>query len=193
MGLDTVELVVSIEKHFGLEIPDPVCEQLGTVGDFAKWLGQQLGTENQRRSIVRENVLLELRHLFSPHLVGEETQLVRLIKDQESQLEYTQRFAAACGLQMAKLEFPKAQPSGSWLSRLFGAPLLASGNNPLNRTLADLVDWTVALNYQKLLMPPFQSQYDVERAVIGLTSDLCGVELSEVMLSSSFTNDLGMD
>ena len=39
MGLDTVELVVSIEKHFGLEIPDLVCEQLGTVGDVANWLG----------------------------------------------------------------------------------------------------------------------------------------------------------
>ena len=47
MGLDTVELVVNIEKHFGLEIPDLVCEQLGTVGDVANWLGQRSCLESR--------------------------------------------------------------------------------------------------------------------------------------------------
>ena len=113
MGLDTVELVVSIEKHFRLKIPAIVCEQLGTVGDVAKWLEQQLETENQRHSIVRENVALQLQQLFSPLLIGEETQLVKLIKDQESQLQYRKLFEEACGLIMVALDLPKAEPSSS--------------------------------------------------------------------------------
>ena len=192
MGLDTVELVVSIEKHFGLEIPDLVCEQLGTVGDVAKWLGQQMQTENQRHSIVRENVVLQLQQLFFPLLIGEEMHLVKLIKDQESQLKYRKLFEEMCGLKMPKLALPKAQSSG-WLSRLFDAKLFVFGTDPRNHTLADLTDWTVALNYKKLLVPPFQSQYDVEQAVIGITSDSSGVEIAHVMLHSSFTNDLGME
>ena len=192
MGLDTVELVVNIEKYFGLEIPDPVCEQLGTVGEVAKWLGHQLGTTNQRHSIVRENILLQLQRLFSPILVGEETQLAELIESQESQLEYKRLFEEANGLELPKLDLPKSVSSSNWLSRLFDTKLFATGINPLNRTIADLIDWTVALNYRKLLLPPFQSQYEVEQAVIGITSDSSGLEISDVMLHSSFTNDLGM-
>ena len=93
---------------------------------------------------------------------------------------------------MPKLALPKAE-SSSWLNHLFDAKLFVSGNNPRNHTLADLIDWTVALNYNKLLLPPFQSQYDVEQAVIGITSDSSGVEIAQVVLRSSFTNDLGME
>ena len=192
MGLDTVELVVNIEKHFGLEIPDPVCEQLGTVGEVAKWLGHQLGTENQRHSLVRENVALQFQQLFSPLLVCDGTQLAELIKSQESQLKYSRIFAEASGLELPKLNLPKSELSSSWLGRLFDTKLFASGIDPSNRTMADLIDWTVALNYRKLLLPPFQSQYEVEQAVIGITSDSSGVEISDIMLRSSFTNDLGM-
>ncbi|MCI1190190.1 phosphopantetheine-binding protein [Hymenobacter sp. DH14] len=193
MGLDTVELVVNIEKHFGLEIPDPVCEQLSTVGDVAKWLGQQLGIANLRHSSVREKVAVQLQQLFSSRSVGEETQLLELIKDHESQLTYHRLFAETSGLKLPTLDVPKVEPPSSWLSRLFDTKLFASGINPLNRTVADLIDWTVALNYKHLLLPPFQSQYDVEQAVIGITSDSSGVEVSDVMLRSSFTNDLGLD
>ena len=192
MGLDIVELVVNIEKHFGLEIPDLVCEQLGTVGDVANWLGQQLETKNQRRSNIRGSVARHFQQIFFPLLIGEETQLVKLIKDQESQLKYRKLFDEVCGLEMPKLALPKAESSG-WLSHLFDMKLFVSGNNSRNHTLADLIDWTVALNYKELLLPPFQSQYDVEQAVIGITSESSGVEIAQVMLRSSFTNDLGME
>ncbi|MCE2996327.1 MAG: phosphopantetheine-binding protein [Cyclobacteriaceae bacterium] len=34
MSLDTVELIVSIEDHFEIRIPDPVAEKLNTVQDI---------------------------------------------------------------------------------------------------------------------------------------------------------------
>jgi hypothetical protein len=59
--------------------------------------------------------------------------------------------------------------------------------------VAELIGWIVAFNYEKLLGPPFASQYEIEQAVIGLTSDQSGVPVEEIRLQSSFTNDLGMD
>jgi len=34
MGLDTVDLLITVEKHFGISIPDQEAEQMITVGDF---------------------------------------------------------------------------------------------------------------------------------------------------------------
>jgi hypothetical protein len=41
--------------------------------------------------------------------------------------------------------------------------------------------------------PTAASQYEVEQALIGLTSDKTGVPVEEIQLHSSFTNDLGLD
>jgi len=42
MGLDTVELVMSIEEEFSLEIPDADLTQLATAGDIHGYLLQAL-------------------------------------------------------------------------------------------------------------------------------------------------------
>jgi hypothetical protein len=63
----------------------------------------------------------------------------------------------------------------------------------LTQTLAELIDWTIAHNYEQLLAPPLAGQYEVAQAVIGLTSYCSGVPVEEIGLQSSFVNDLGMD
>ena len=40
-SLDTVELVMAFEEEFGIEIPDEDAEQLQTVGDAVKYLGEK--------------------------------------------------------------------------------------------------------------------------------------------------------
>ena len=39
--LDTVEIVMSVEEEFGVEMPDEVAEKLTTVGDLVRWLEQK--------------------------------------------------------------------------------------------------------------------------------------------------------
>ena len=41
MGLDSVELVMATEEHFGIEIPDEDAETLQTVGDAIKYLKEK--------------------------------------------------------------------------------------------------------------------------------------------------------
>ena len=41
-SLDTVELVMAFEEEFGIEIPDDVQEQIGTVGDAVKYIKERV-------------------------------------------------------------------------------------------------------------------------------------------------------
>jgi len=41
-SLDLVELVMAFEEEFGIEIPDDVQEQIGTVGDAVKFITERV-------------------------------------------------------------------------------------------------------------------------------------------------------
>ena len=53
MGLDTVELILSIEETFDIEIPDAVAEKIYTVGDLHAFVFSEL-TRLERPNINRE-------------------------------------------------------------------------------------------------------------------------------------------
>jgi acyl carrier protein len=42
-SLDTVELVMQFEEHFGIDIPEDVSEKLQTVGDVVRYLTENVG------------------------------------------------------------------------------------------------------------------------------------------------------
>ncbi len=41
-SLDLVELVMAFEEEFGIEIPDDVLEQIGTVGDAVRFIKERV-------------------------------------------------------------------------------------------------------------------------------------------------------
>jgi acyl carrier protein len=41
-SLDLVELVMAFEEEFGIEIPDDVQEQIGTVGDAVRFIKERV-------------------------------------------------------------------------------------------------------------------------------------------------------
>jgi hypothetical protein len=63
MGLDTIELVLAAEKHFGVSVPDEHAEKTITVEQFAQLLFELRGQTST--PLVYENVLLELQQLVS--------------------------------------------------------------------------------------------------------------------------------
>lgn len=48
-SLDRVELVMSLEEAFGIEIPDDAAMQLLTVGDAVNFIEQKLNTTETKR------------------------------------------------------------------------------------------------------------------------------------------------
>jgi acyl carrier protein len=66
MGLDTVELVLAVEEHFRVEIPDEVASKTVTVGDLQLWLVNELQRQG-RVPVDVERTFSELRELICKH------------------------------------------------------------------------------------------------------------------------------
>jgi acyl carrier protein len=62
MGLDSVELVMNTEQHFGIDIPDGVAEKLFTVGDLHGFIVAELKRGGREQN--PEAVFIELRQLI---------------------------------------------------------------------------------------------------------------------------------
>lgn len=192
MGLDTVELVYSLERYFGVEIPDAVSEKLYTVGDVATWFSQQLGVAGQRQSAVRALVAQELLSEL-PAGSGETSLLGELLPNAQVLKSYRHALQNRYGLVLPTLSAASNIPAVSSLWERLTGQKLPKIPHWSKQTLAELINWVIAANYENLLVPPLVSQYEVEQAVIGITSYSSGVAIEEIHLKSSFVNDLGMD
>ena len=82
MGLDTVELVLAVEEHFNVEIPDAEASRLVTVGMLQAWLVNEL--QRLGRAPDLERTFSELKELICRHAgVGPEQVVpgARFVKD----------------------------------------------------------------------------------------------------------------
>lgn len=186
MGLDTVELVVAFEKHFRVSIPDWEAETIGTVEEAAACVTRLKGfSPDPARTTAFYTVLEKLLGCMGAEFPAvEDTTLLSALRHSQAQL------TTCLGLEVPQL--PGLQPPASgWLQKLlrigWPAPLDWS-----KYTVADLTDWIVAQNYASLLPEPV-TLYEVQRAIIGITSYCSGLSVPEIRLQDSFTNDLGMD
>jgi len=192
MGLDTVELTHSLERYFGCEIPDAISEKLYTVGDAATWFSQQLGVAGQRQSAVLATVAAQLLNELLPGAT-EAVLLSQVLPDAQTLKTYRYALRNHYELVLPPLAAPPAFPAPPSLWEVLTGRQLPKTPHWHTQTLAELIDWTIATNYEQLLMMPLASQYEIEQAVIGITSDKSGVPVEEISLFSSFVNDLGMD
>ncbi|WP_317129608.1 acyl carrier protein [Hymenobacter setariae] len=192
MGLDTAELAMSFERYFNQEIPDEAAEKLYTVGDVATWFSQRLGVAGQQQSTVRTVVAKQILSEL-PTGSAEVTPLGQVFPGAPALKIYRHALRERYGLILPPLSPLQAAPTTPSLWERLTGQLLPRVPHWYTQTVAELIDWTVAFNYEKLLRSPFASQYEIEQAVIGLTSDQSGVPVEEIRLQSSFTNDLGMD
>jgi hypothetical protein len=156
MGLDTVELIMSFERYFGLAIPDSEAENINTVGDMAAWFSQQMGLAGQQ-SVVRAAVTEQLLEELPPGAT-EATPLRQLLPDAQALNGYRYALHNRYELILPPLSALPATPAppSRW-ERLTGQQLPKSPHWH-TQTLAELIDWTIAANYEVLLVPPLASQ-----------------------------------
>lgn len=82
MGLDSVELVMSVEEHFDIAIPDHVAETLVTVGKLHDCVVSEL--QRLRRPCNSDAVFAEIREIICDRLGIEPERVVpeaRFIQD----------------------------------------------------------------------------------------------------------------
>jgi acyl carrier protein len=193
MGLDSVELLVRFEKYFEVDVPDTVAETLCTPADVAAWISQHLAIPATAHLPSREAVEQQLKALFEAHAPDAKTELADLLPTGEAWAQYTQRLADQAGWQLPEIGWLRPPRARGWLNQLFGWTTTIKQPDPNPYRFADLIDWTLARNHELLLAKPWQNQYEVLQAIIGITSDSSGVEVSEIRPDSRFVYELGID
>ncbi|NCT95382.1 MAG: hypothetical protein GXC72_13220 [Chitinophagaceae bacterium] len=192
MGLDSVELVMEVEKHFSIHIPDRDAEKASTVGKLVDCVAKTLNITTYDFSL-RENTFLIIKDDiqkiapntpdFSIHSGVKETIDISdepLIEGLES----------ITGLKMTGISLNKNE--GNW-GKL--SSWIYEGEVDLKKiSWKKYIDFILAANLEKAVTPlGYKSKYEIYLAIMRITVDKIGVDYAEIGIEKSFTDDLGVD
>lgn len=98
------------------------------------------------------------------------------------------------GLELPKLVALDFNPNLGSHVKVFGIKTIKRTTPVSSGTIRDLIDWTIALNQEKLIdIENVTSKHEVERIIIGIINRNMGIPISEIKLEHSIRNDLGID
>ncbi|MDF7813246.1 hypothetical protein [Hymenobacter sp. YC55] len=199
MGLDSVELIYTVERYFNIEIKDAEAEQIGTVGAMVACVAAhlQIAPDTAASSVyqaMHDNVCCYLKQLLPQQMIiTAATPLREIVKFADWDAAFFQRqLETGLGLEVPTLLY-------TWPVGGLGVPFRFFGSNrrqkpqQVSTTFKDLIGWLLAANYKTVFVLPWLSYYDVQQAAVGLISECLSVPVPEIQLTDSFTNDLGVD
>lgn len=185
MGLDTVELIVSIEQYFKIVIADKEAERLNTLGDVTHLICEKLNITSERDRIfvtfydfVRE---ILITHQYLPTSANANDDIFQY-------LDISDKSIVKEVSSILQIEVPLNEPSvfPIW-HRLFSEKQESISFYHFVESLA-IYNYSELYEYQN-----FSSMRQVYFAVAMLTFEKSGVTIYELGRDKSFTNDLGMD
>lgn len=197
MSLDSVELLISVEKHFDIHIPDPEAAKINTLQDFADCVYSKIKINPSeicksrilfyRLRIYFQNTFGILPTDFYPKKrIGELIPATKL-KDTWRMIE--QEF----DVQLPRLTSEDIDPEKN-STKIPGLSFFRKDKKLQQDTIGDLVHGMVAMNHQKFIdVNALCSKRDIEMIIIGIVSNSVGIPVNELRLSHSIVNDLGID
>lgn len=192
MGLDSVELVMEVEKHFSISIPDKEAEKVYTVGNLVDCVSQIIGVTVYNYSL-REKVFSTLQQELAVIRPGLQSYTLhsRIIEslDVQDKMLIT-GLEQGSGLQFPGME--ATRPNNFWGKTW---KWVSSENIDFQAiTWERYLDMLLAANLEKLVAPwGYRSKYEIYVAIMRILVDKIGVNYAEIGLEKSFTDDLGID
>ena len=195
MGLDSVELIMKVEKYFEIRIPDVEAEKIYTIQHMVEAIARQLNIESedmQLRDKIFSNVSSCLRIITKTDkklLLTDKIANYLSAGDKEKWNEFEN---------LLKLEIPRPDSYNPYINKLSDKlrKLISwtPNYNWQEVSLEHFVDAVCAANYQILLNAnSIKSKYEIYIGVISITVDKIGVDYFEISPEKSFTSDLGID
>jgi acyl carrier protein len=195
MGLDSVELVMDVEKHFSISIPDSEAEKAYTVGKLVDCVAAILGVTRYNFSL-REKTFTSFK-----------TELLRLKKELKDfsinnkvtdSLDINDKSLLRELENNLNLKFPgiyiKPENHNGILQKVKEWFIITDEIDFRKITWKKFIDITLAKNLEKAIPSTgYNSKYEIYLAVMKITVDKVGVDYSEIGLEKSFTDDLGID
>jgi acyl carrier protein len=195
MGLDSVELVLEIEKYFEIRISDAEAEKISTVQDMVDVVASHLNISDNSANL-RDDILQRINDaLLKLGLIEKEIKLderiVRYISPQD------ERFWKVLEDEL-QLKVPAIYTINKKANKLIDKIKSAFNLGPLynaeETSVEEFIAAICAANDKQLIdRKTIKSTYEIYIGVIGVTVDKIGVDYYEITPEKSFTNDLGVD
>ncbi|QSS96670.1 phosphopantetheine-binding protein [Psychroflexus sp. ALD_RP9] len=197
MGLDSVELLMSVEDKFGIRIEDSEAEKIYTVQNFVDSVYSKIIT-NPNEKCLTQIVFYRIRKAVrNLKLTDKEIKPGTKITELLSQTELKEKWhllKTEIGLELPELVALDFNPELGSHVKIFGIKTIKRTTPVSSGTIRELIDWTIALNEEKLIdIEKITNKYEVERIIIGIINKNMGIPISEIKLEHSITNDLGID
>ncbi len=193
MGLDSVELLLTVEEYFGISIPARVAEKIYTIKDFATAVAQEIKM-NSNSKCKSQLLFYRLRTYCSTEL-GQKlemftlnTQLWEFIPE-ENRLEVWEKMSNDLNLllpELKKTDFKNSKYS-------FKERILAPRPTIMNHTITSLVDWILVLNYKSLIsVNEIFTINEIEKIIMGIICEYIGVDVLEIKPHHRFLDEYGI-
>jgi acyl carrier protein len=196
MGLDSVEILVRVEKHLDISISDREAEKILTVQDFADCAFNKV-TVNPTENCKSQMLFYKLRNYFTDKGIAKEhvqrdTKIRDLItEDLKDTWADIEKYLKLDLPTLSDLDF---NPTKEKEIKMLGLKFWTRKSPVTVGTIGDLVNWTLAKNYDTLINPKsLFDKGDVEKIIIGIISDSMGIPVDEIKLEHKISYDLGVD
>jgi hypothetical protein len=191
MGLDSVELLVTVENHFGINIPDREAEQIRTVHDFASCIAKYISISSDSKCksqmlfyILRDYITEEVgfaKEKFLPSTI------INDVIPFENRKDVWNKIETDLNIELPQLSKKDVENDISFFKALFSKERLT------DKTIRDLVNWILSLNHKKLMnVGTVFSINEIERILIGVISETNGLEVEEIEPHHRIVEDLGI-
>jgi acyl carrier protein len=195
MGLDSIELVMEVEKHFSISIPDQEAAKAYTVGKLVDCVAKILGVKRYDFTL-RENTFAIIKSTLQSSVIN--LPAFSSTDKISTTLNTKDKLLLASLEDKLKLKLPgidtKVSETNGVLPRLQKWLRSIEEIDFKTITWKKYVDIVLAFNLDKL-KPPIQynSKYEIYIAIMRITVDKIGVDYSEIGIEKSFADDLGVD
>lgn len=198
MGLDSVELLMSFEDAFKHEVPNLSAEKMSTINDAVDYFYTHLQIHHQEECM-SQKLFYEFRKYFQ-----QEFNIDKALFTTESKLSEHLPFSGRKEIwksleQKTGYKLPSLRKSDFEINTpedisFLGITLTKRKPPFTDNSVRRFIDCVFSLNYPKLTnLPKVSSRYEIERVIVGITSDKCGIPVEEIETHHSFANDLGID
>nr|WP_299245237.1 phosphopantetheine-binding protein [uncultured Aquimarina sp.] len=197
MGLDSVELVMSIEDKFGVIIPDVEYANIGTIQQMADAIFQRIRIKPNNKCL-SQIIFYRIRSAFEEfdnekQNISPDTKMIDLLNKTDLKSDWNS-LENKIGLKIPDLVDLDFDNTLNKEVRFLGFKIFDRTEPVAENTLRKFTDWIVSMNSDELIsIEDISSKYEIERIICGITEDKTGVPISEIELHNSFTNDLGID
>ncbi len=195
MGLDSVELVMEVEKYFGISIPDPEAEKVYTVQAMVDTVARHLNISNDSTEL-RDKIFVRVNQALLK--LGLTDMSVTLTEYISTYLSPKNKETWEAFKNELLLDVPKPDTIQRDSKRFIDKIKFAMSWTPMYDWLSVTIDQFIAAicanNHEELIdREHIQSTYEIYVMVTAITVDKIGIEYYEIAPEKSFTTDLGVD